>query len=388
MNKIYLDYASTTPLDKRVFNEIKPYFFKKIGNPGSIHFFGQEALKAIDFNRNKIAQILGVEFREIIFTGSATEANNLVLKGVFNKAKKYFNGKIKIIVSPIEHESILETVKYLKQNEKDLEISILKVDKYGQVDLKDLEKKLDLNTILVSVMYANNEIGTIQPIQKISKIINDFKKENTLKEYPLFHTDAVQAFQFLNCKVLDLGIDLMTLSAHKIYGPKGIGVLYIKNNVKKIIEPIVHGGGQEFNLRSGTENVVNIVGAGKAFELAENLRQKEYKRIFELRNYFWQKLNGLNIKLNQPLNFKNTLPNILNLYFPSKNSDELITKLDLAGIAVSSGSACRARSLEPSHVLLACGFSKQRAMQSLRISLGRFTIKSEVDNTVKIFKIL
>ncbi|MCX7589755.1 MAG: cysteine desulfurase [Patescibacteria group bacterium] len=387
MSKIYFDYASTTPVDRRVFKEIRPYFFEKFGNPGSIHFFGQKALEAIDFSRYKIAEILGADFREIIFTGSATESNNLILKGIFNYAKKFLNySKIKIIVSPIEHESILEVVKNLQK--EGAEVYFLKVNKFGEIDLNDLKNNLDLNTVLVSIMYANNETGIIQPIEKIAKIINQFRKNNNLKIYPLFHTDAVQALQFLNCQIKYLGVDLMTLSGHKIYAPKGIGVIYIKKEIQNLISPLILGGGQEFGLRSGTENVINIVAFRKALELVEENKTFEYQRIFKLRNYFWFGLNNIlkNLKLNQKNNFKNTLPNILNIYFPNKSSDELITKLDLAGVAVSSGSACKSRSLEPSHVLLNCGFSKERAMQSIRISLGRFTTKDEIDKALKIYK--
>ncbi|MGC8775840.1 MAG: cysteine desulfurase family protein [Minisyncoccia bacterium] len=389
MKKIYFDYASTTPLDHRVFLEMKPYFSQKFGNPSSLHFWGQKSLGAIDFSREKIAKILGAKFNEIIFTGSATESNNLILRGIFLKAIQEFKIQSpKIIVSSIEHESILETARDLKNF--GAEIVFLKANQFGQINLKELKNHLDFNTILVSIIYANNEIGTIEPLKEISKIIQEFKKENNLTNYPLLHTDASQAFQFLDCNVLNLGVDLMTLSSHKIYGPKGIGITYIKNEAQKLIKPIITGGGQEFGLRSGTENVANICGVAKAFELAEKLKSKEFKRIFNLRNYFWKKLKKImpSILLNQEKNFKNVLPNILNVYFPNKKSDLLISQLDLAGIAVSSGSACKARAFEPSHVLLACGFSKNRASQSLRFSFGRFTTKNEIDKALKIFKIL
>lgn len=386
--RIYFDYAATTPVDVRVFGAMKPYFSAKFGNPGALHFFGQEALKVVDESREKIAKSLGVEFNEIIFTGSATEANNLALRGIFWKTKqKFLNFTPKIIVSSIEHESIIETVKDLKNF--GAEIDFLKVNRFGQVDLKEFKNALDKNTILVSIIYANNEIGTIEPILEISKIIFEFKKENNL-DYPFFHSDASQAFQFLDCKPINLGVDMMTLSAHKIYGPKGIGALYIKKDVFKYLKPIITGGGQEFGLRSGTENVANILGFAKAVELADSMRLKEHKKIFGLRDYFWNNLKKIKPEalLNQPSNFKNTLPNILNVYFPRYSSDELITKLDLAGISVSSGSACRARSKEASYVLLACGFGVERAKNSLRFSFGRFTNKLEIDKALKIFKIL
>jgi cysteine desulfurase len=386
--RFYFDYASTTPIDPRVLKEMKPYFNVFYGNAGSLHFWGQKALKALDLSREKIAKYIGADFNEIIFTSGATEANNLALRGVFHFFKiKNQNILSKIIVSQIEHESVLETAHDLENY--GAKVVYLPVNKYGFVNLKKLKEELDNNTILVSIMYANNEIGTIEPIKKIAKIINDFKKENNLI-YPLLHTDASQAFQFLDCNVLNLGVDLMTLSSHKIYGPKGIGALYIKNKIKDKIWPQITGGGQEFKMRSGTENIPSIVGFAKAIELAFNWRQKEFKRIYDLRNYFWKNLKLIfkKIKLNQEPNFKNTLPNILNVYFPGKNSDELITKLDLLGIAVSSGSACRARSPEPSHVLLACGYNKNRAQQSLRFSFGRFTKKQDVDKALDLIKII
>jgi cysteine desulfurase len=386
--RFYFDYASTTPIDPRALKEMKSYFNVFYGNAGALHFWGQKALKALDLSREKIAKYIGADFNEIIFTSGATEANNLALRGVFHFFKTNNQNILpKIIVSQIEHESVLETAHNLENY--GAKVIYLPVNKYGFVNLKKLKEELDTNTILVTIMYANNEIGTIEPIKKIAKIINDFKKENNLI-YPLLHTDASQAFQFLDCNVLNLGVDLMTLSSHKIYGPKGIGALYIKNKIKDKIWPQITGGGQEFKMRSGTENIPSIVGFAKAIELAFNWRQKEFKRIYDLRNYFWKNLKLIfkKIKLNQEPNFRNTLPNILNVYFPDKNSDELITKLDLLGIAVSSGSACRARSPEPSYVLLACGYNKDRAQQSLRFSFGRFTKKQDIDKALALIKII
>jgi len=388
MKNIYFDYAATTPIDPTVLKEMNFYFTKEFGNAGSLHFFGQKAITALDLNREKIAKFIGADFKEIIFTSGATESNNLALRGIFFKFKK-INPEIapKIIISSIEHESVLETARYLENY--GAKVIYLKVNKYGFIDLKQFKKELDKNTILVSIMYANNEIGTIEPIKEISQIIINFKKEHNLN-YPFFHTDASQAFQFLDCNVLNLGIDLMTLSSHKIYGPKGVGALYIKKVIQNYIEPQITGGGQEFNLRSGTENIASIAGFSKAIELAFNLRQKEFKRIYDLRNYFWKKIKLIlkDIKLNQEPNFKNTLPNILNIYFPEKNSSGLIIKFDLVGIAISSGSACKARSPESSHVLLSCGYSKDRAAQSLRFSFGKFTKKQDIDKAMSLIKII
>ncbi len=399
MEKIYLDYAATTPIDKEVTNVMRPYFGDKFGNPGSLHSFGQEALKAVDESREKIAKAIGADFREIIFTGSATEANNLALRGTIKAAHLFSDGTSRtktigrphrIIISDIEHESILETCRDLEN--EGVEIIYLPVDKSGFVDLKKLKESLNERTILVSIMYANNEIGTIQDISEISKIINNFKKEKRNSEtYPLFHTDAVQAFQFLDCDINKLGIDLMTLSAHKIYGPKGVGMLYMRELKAQSskLKAITTGGGQEFGLRSGTENVASIVGFAKAVELAAKNREKETKRIGELTDYFWQEikkiepkaeLNGNSILSKSDVN---KLPNILNIHFPNRRADDMLIKLDLNGIAVSSGSACSARAMKPSYVLKAIGLTDQKIKSSLRFSFGKFTTKKEINETIK-----
>ncbi|MBI5401639.1 cysteine desulfurase [Candidatus Wolfebacteria bacterium] len=449
MNRIYLDYAATTPVDPVVGKAMESYFSEKFGNPNSLHFFGQQARAGIDLAREKIAKLIGADFGEIIFTGSATEANNLALRGlvkflnnfeaigfrnqnIFSPAEKisfpssrrlrpqseakpvgtagyssnqYASFKkispLRIIVSAVEHESVLETARDLER--EGIEIIYLAVDKNGVVDLKKLKNYLNSRTILVSIMYANNEIGIIQSIKKISKIISEFKGDNI---YPLFHTDAVQAFQFLNCNVDDLGVDLMTLSAHKIYGPKGIGALYARQianskgqTVNKLsaishlpLAPIVTGGEQEFGLRSGTENTAAIVGFAKAVELAEKNRDKETKRILALKNYFWKKLKKIYPKaqINGIINYEskimNTLPNIINVHFPNFKAEDLVIKLDLNGIAVSSGSACASFSAKPSHVLEALGYKTDRIKSSLRFSFGKFTGKSEVNTALKIIK--
>ncbi len=399
MKRIYFDYAATTPVDKEVIKAMAPYLNEKFGNPGSLHFFGQEALAAVDASRETIAKTVGADFNEIIFTGSATEANNLALRGIAKFSSKQFtlckkNSPLRIIISSIEHESILKTARDLEK--EGAEVIYLPVDRRGFVDLKKLEKSLNEQTILVSIMHANNEIGTIQPITEIAKIIKAFKSErlmfsqknNTLNPkpytlYPVFHTDAVQSFQFLDCNVNNLGVDLMTLSGHKIYGPKGIGALYLANRVQP--RPIITGGGQEFNLRSGTENVSSIVGFGKAVELSVKSRAKETERINYLTDYFRKEIKKIHPQAE--INGENPkLPNILNINFPGQNAQDLLIKLDINGIAVSSASACSARALKPSYVLKAIGLPNNKIKNSLRFSFGRPTTKKEIAFALKIIK--
>ncbi|MBI2048890.1 MAG: cysteine desulfurase [Candidatus Liptonbacteria bacterium] len=429
MNRIYLDYAASTPVDRRVLEAMTPYFSEKFGNPGSLHSFGQEAIAAVDESREKITKSIGADFREIIFTGSATEANNTALRGVVGSVKCQVSSvkdkSPRIIVSSIEHESVLETARDL---EKDgVEVVYLPVDRNGVVNLKKIEESLNDCTVLVSVMYANNEIGTIQPISKISEIIRNFREKlETRNEklgvgsssslishlsHPLLHTDAAQAFQFLDCDVNKLGVDLMTLSAHKIYGPKGVGALYVRQKLEirneklgigssssliSHISSLTSGGGQEFGLRSGTENVPSIVGFAKAVELVSNSRELENKRIAGLRDYFWQELKKIcaDAEVNgscgsragyiSPTTYY--LPNILNVYFPNYLADELLTKFNLAGLAVSSGSACRSRAVESSYVIGALGYDKERAKNSIRFSFGRPTTKEELDRALEIIR--
>lgn len=420
MKRIYFDYAASTPVDPDVEKAMRPYFLEKFGNPGSLHSFGQEAIAAVDESRETVAKAIGAPpgggFREIIFTGSATEANNLALRGAVKSFKfQAPNLKPRIIVSPIEHESILETARDLER--EGVEVVYLPVSREGAVDLEKLESALNEQTAIVSIMYANNEVGTIQPISEIAKIISDFRKQIAnskgqranhspfaIGSLPLLHTDAVQAFQFLDCEVKKSGVDSMTLSAHKIYGPKGIGALYVKdlefrsqnlgkefnllNPKSHILRPIITGGGQEFGLRSGTENVPLIVGFAKAAELAVNLRESEGKRIGRLRDYFWQELKKIysRAEINGSEANSECLPNILNVYFPDHKSEDLLTKFDLAGLAVSAGSACRSRAVDGSYVIEALGCPAGRSRGSLRFSFGRPTTKSEVDGALKIIK--
>lgn len=413
---VYLDYAASTPVDSKASKAMAPYYSEIFGNPGSLHKFGQEVSAVVFKARNKISKLINSDYREIVFTGSATEANNLAIRGVIknfynqlitnkyeftNKDKK--NDKIstfvkisnslikpRIIVSAIEHESVLEVCRELEK-ENLAEVVYLPVSKGGMVDLKKLKNSLNEKTVLVSIMYANNEIGSIQPIKEISKIIYSLKEECFSSDlYPLFHTDAAQAFNYLDCDVKELGVDMMTLSSQKIYGPKGVGLLYIKNfgsiEGEKFISPLITGGGQEEGLRSGTENVAGIVGMSEAAQLAFDLRKKESQRLYKLQNYFISQVKKIfpKVVLNGPVTGEQRLPNNVNIYFPGKK--DLIFKLDFAGFAVSGGSACSARLAKPSHVLKALGCSDEKASESIRISFGRQTTQKEINRLLVALK--
>ena len=383
-DKIYLDYAAAAPVDKEVFKAMMPYFSEKFGNPSSIHSFGQEAIAAIDKAREKIARYFSCDFGEIIFTGSATESNNLAIKGLVHEhCGRNTHEMAHIITTKIEHESVLEPLKELEG--AGYEVTYLPVSKEGLIKVSDLEKSIKDNTVLISIIYANNEIGTIQPIKELGKLlekINKKRKENGLPKI-YFHTDAVQALNYLECRPDWLKVDLLTFSGHKIYGPKGIGGLYIRKGAP--LSPIISGGGQEFGLRSGTENVSSIVGLAKAVELAFRNKDKNYKKVLDLRNQMLAdiiKYSGGIVKLNG--SSKNCLPNILNLRFSGLSNETLIVALDQAGVAVSAGSACSGRALSASHVLTAMGLSPKQAKESVRISLGKNTTKQEIKKAAEI----
>ncbi len=380
--RIYLDYASTTPIDPKVFRTLLPFLKDNFGNPSSVHYFGQKAQVAIDIAREKIAKFLGCSSEEIVFTGSATEANNLIIKGLTS----YFlpqtsNFRPHIITSQIEHKAVLEPCKAL--GEKGVEITYLPVNDQGLIQISRLAKKIKENTVLVSTMYANNEIGVIQPIVEIGKLLKNINriKEKSKVQKTYFHTDAVQAINWLDCKVERLGVDLLTLSGHKIYGPKGIGALYIKKGTP--IEAQIRGGGQEQGLRSGTENVSAIVGLGAAIAKVKSQKSK-VKSIRRLRNKLIKETlrNIPDVKLNTPL--QNSLPNIVNFSFKGAEGEAIVIALDQEGICVSTGSACAAKSLEPSHVLLALGLSEEEAHTSVRFSLGRYTTEKEINYVLKV----
>ena len=367
--KIYLDYAATTPVDPRALRAMLPYFSEKFGNTMSLHYFGQEAKEALEESREIVADLMGAKPSEIIFTSSATESNNLALKGIAFANKEKGNH---IIISSIEHSCIMESAKWLER--QGFEITRLKVDKYGLVDPDEVKRAIKKNTILVSIIHANNEIGTIEPIEEIGKIC----KERGV----YFHTDAAQSFGKIPIDVNKMNVDLLTASSHKMYGPKGAAALFVREGIK--IEPILHGGGHEAGLRSSTVNVAAIVGFAKACEICKKEMKKEAKRLSKLRDKL---IKGVLEKIpGSHLNGHPTkrLPNNANFWFEGVEGESLVIQLDLMGISASTGSACSSEKLEPSHVLLAIGLKPEQAHGSLRLSLGRWTKEKEIDYVLEV----
>lgn len=371
---IYMDNAATTPVKKEVLEEMLPYFTEKYGNPSSVYSLGSMSKRAVEDAREKVAKALGANPREIFFTGGGSESDNWAIKGV--AFANYDKGN-HIITSKIEHHAILHTCEYLEK--KGFEVTYLDVDEYGIVDLEQLRNAITDKTILISIMFANNEIGTIQPIKEIGEIA---KEKNIY-----FHTDAVQAIGNIKIDVKELNIDLLSLSAHKFYGPKGIGALYVRQGVK--IDPLITGGAQERKRRAGTENVPAIVGLGKAIELAYTNFEEKNNRLIKLRDMLIEKIksNIDYVRLNgHPVK---RLPGNVNMCFQFIEGESLLLSLDMEGIAASSGSACTSGSLDPSHVLLAIGLSHEIAHGSLRLTLGDFNTEEEIDNVVeKLVKIV
>lgn len=364
---IYLDNAATTPVRKEVLLAMEPYFSEKYGNPSSMHQLGLEANYAVSESREKIANILNCASDEIIFTSGGTESVNFAIKGT-----AFAHKKGNIITQKTEHHAVLHTCKWLET--RGFEITYLNVDKFGLVNLKDVESAIKKDTILVSIMYANNEIGTIQPIKEIADICK--------RKKVLFHTDACQAAGYSDIDVKKLGIDLMTINGSKIYGPKGVGLLYVKKGVR--LTPLIHGGGQEFGLRSGTENVPAIVGFAKALELAQKEKEIESKRLTILRDKLISELLKIpNSRLNGHPTTR--LPNNANISFYGVEGESVLLMLNEKGIFASTGSACSARSLEPSHVLLAIGLKHDWAHGSIRFSLGQTTSKTDIDHVLRVF---
>jgi len=372
MKTVYLDYAATTPVDPRVVRAMLPYFSRKYGNSMSLHSFGQEAYRALEKSRQTVADFIHASPEEIIFTSSATESNNLVMKGL---AGVYGKKKNHIIISKIEHDCVLESARYLKS--QGFAVTELSVNKEGFVNLQELERSMTDTTLIVSVIHGNNEIGTIQDIAEIGAVCK--------KHHVLFHTDASQSFGKVPVDVSSLPVDLLTASSHKIYGPKGVGMLYLRRGV--IIDPILHGGGHEWGKRSSTANVAGIVGFAKACELCENVMKTENNRLSTLRDML---IDGIlkSIKgthLNGPRGNKR-LSNNVNISFSAVEGESLVLELDFKGIAASTGSACSSKNLIPSHVLTAIGLTHGEAHGSLRMSVGRFTTKKDVEYTIRELK--
>lgn len=365
--KIYLDNNATTRLDDDAFNAMIPFFKEEYGNAFSLHLFGKETGKAVAESRKVIADLLGVLPEEIIFTGSGTEGDNLAIRGV---ARAYKNRGKHIIVSSIEHPGVRNTCKDLEK--EGYEITALNVDKNGVVDVEQLKNAIKDETILISVMHANNETGVVQPIEEIGKIAKEHKI--------LFHVDAVQSMGKLNIDPKGMGIDLLVFTAHKFYGPKGVGALYVRNGVR--LGKVITGGGQEKKLRPGTTNTPLIVGMAKALEKAYAEREEENKRVGVLRDYFEEQLlakipeivvNGKNVQ---------RLPGTSSITFKYVEGESILLSLSMKGIAVSSGSACSSDELQASHVLLAMGIPEEFAHGTIRFSLGKYNTKEEIDYTI------
>jgi len=369
MERIYLDYAATTPTHPDVLKAMLPYFTDAFGNPSSIYSYGQEAKGAIEEARDRVASLIGARDEEMVFTGSGTEADNFALKGTAFANESKGNH---IITSAIEHPAVIQTCKFLEK--RGFAVSYLPVDEYGMVDPDDVKKTITSKTILVSVMHANNEIGTIQPIAEIGKIC----KEAEI----YFHTDAVQAVGHIPVDVNGLGVDLLSMSAHKLYGPKGIGALYIRKGTRLV--SFMNGGEQERNRRASTENVPGLVGFGKAVEITQQEMKEEAERVKCLRDKLTQgllesidhtRLNGHPVK---------RLPNNVNITVDFVEGESMLLNLDLEGICASTGSACSTANLEPSHVLLAIGLSHEQSHGSLRFSLGKWNTEEEIDRVLEI----
>ena len=368
---IYFDHAATTPLSKEALDKMLPYFTDIFGNPNSQHYYGRESVKAVDEARDSIAKIINAKPNEVYFTSGGTEGDNWALRGIAHAYKE--KGK-HIIISPIEHAAMLSTAKALKK--EGFEIEYMKVDEFGFVDLAHLKSIIRKDTIFVGCMMANNEVGTIEPIKEIAEIAH--------ANGSIMFTDAVQAAGVLKIDVKELGVDLMSMSAHKIYGPKGVGALYIRNGVK--VESILTGGHQERMKRGGTTNVAGIVGFSEAFRIAIKDIDKNFEYVSSLRDHFIDRVLAEVpfVKLNGPR--ENRLPANADFSFKFIEGESILFSLDLAGIAVSSGSACSSGSLEPSHVLLALGLPEELAHGSIRFSFGKHNTIEEVDYAVDVIK--
>jgi len=390
MKKVYLDNAATTKVDPQIFKAMEPYFSKKYGNASEPHFWGQEARAAIDKSRGRIAQFLAVKPGEIIFTSCATESINFAHKGLIEAMLQKDSGiknskdskKFHIITSSIEHKAVLESCRHLEKLGW-AEVTYLPVDRYGMVEAEDIEKAVRPGTVLVSVMYANNEVGTVEPIEEIGRLVKKINLSRASSQLPpiFFHTDATQAVQYLDCQVERLGVDMLSFSGHKIYAPKGVGVLFVKKGVPLIRQQ--DGGDQEYRLRAGTENVPYIVAIGEAVQMIDESERKESKRIAALRDWLVRvalTIDGVRLT-GHP---RQRVPHIASFVVEGVEGEAILLHLSDRGVAAASGSACTSGILKPSHVLTAMGIAPELSHGSLRFSLSKNTTRAEIDYVLKI----
>lgn len=368
MRQVYLDYSATTPVKKEVLEEMLPYFTEKFGNPSSLYGIGLNAKSDLSQARAKVAKLIGADEREIYFTSCGTEADNWAVIGTARAKKSKGNH---IITTKIEHHALLHSCEYLEK--EGFEVTYLDVDSKGRISLEELEKAITDKTILISIMFANNEVGTIQPIKEISAIAK--------KHGIWFHTDAVQALGNVPINVHELGIDMMSMSAHKIYGPKGIGALYVKKGI--VIPSFMNGGAQENKRRAGTENMAGIMGFAKAAELAGQNLEEHIARITELRNYFAKEITSRIEDVDVNGDMEHRLPGNINITFNYAEGEALLLYMDARGIAASTGSACSSASFTPSHVLRALGLPLEKIYSSIRFTVGDFTTKEDIDYAIE-----
>ena len=377
IREVYFDHAATTAIDKTVVKAMTPYFGDVFGNPSSLYHKGREAQSALNSARKIMADLIHAMPENIVFTGGGSESDNLA---IFGTAYAHSQVGKHIISLGIEHHAVLYPLRELEK--QGFEVTYIKVDKEGKVSVKDVMSAIRPDTILITIMYANNEIGTIEPIAEIGRELLRYRKEhNTV--YPYFHSDACQAAGYLDLDTEKLHVDLMTINGSKIYGPKGVGMLFVRRGIK--IKPLIYGGSQEKKLRAGTENIPGIIGFVKALELVQKNREKESQRISKLSAYLWQEVNEKinNVRLNGPQIRENRLPNNINITFENVEGEALLLYLDEYGIMCSTGSACTSDSLEPSHVLRAIGLPYEFAHGSLRFTLGKENTKEDIDYMMK-----
>ena len=373
MRRVYLDYAAATPMDRRVLEEMMPYLTTAFGNPSSLHYFGQQARAAVQEARRRLAAELGVAAGDIVFTSGGTEADNLAVLGYL---QRHCPQGGHIITTSVEHQAVLHTFQELAR--RGYEVTFLPVDSRGCVDVAAVEKAIRDDTVLLSIMYANNETGAIQPIREIGEL--------TQARGIVFHVDAVQAFGYIPIHPAEEHIDLLTLCSHKIYGPKGVGALYVRPGLA--LAAAAYGGPQEHRLRAGTENVAAIAGFGKAVALLGEERAERSRQAWQLKQYMYEQLLQGHDRFHLNGDLSASLPNILNFSVSHSASDVLLVALDLAGVAVSAGSACAAGALEASHVLTAMGIEDKWLHSSLRVSFGRENTKADVDYAVQVLHLI